>query len=122
MKHKLLTLFVIASLATTSTFAKKIKVTDIAQYNESVKKLIAGDTIVLANGVWKDAQLEFKGNGNKDNFIYLAAETPGKVLLEGKSCLSISGQWLHISGLVFVKGLSPKKVVINFKTGSKEYA
>jgi len=122
VKHKLLTLFVIASLATTSTFAKRIKVTDITQYNECVKKLIAGDTIVLANGVWKDAQLEFKGNGTKDNFIYMAAETPGKVLLEGKSCLSISGQWLHISGLVFVNGLSPKKVVINFKTGSKEYA
>ena len=122
MRHKLLFIIITVLLAASTTFAKSYKVSDTVQYKETVKKLIAGDSLVLANGIWKDTQLEFKGNGSQNKYIYLAAETPGKVILEGKSCLSISGEWLHVSGLVFIKGLSPKKVVIDFKTSSKEYA
>jgi len=89
---------------------------------EKVETLIAGDTIILTNGVWKDAKLVFKGTGEMDKQIYLMAETPGKVTLEGKSSLQISGKWLQVSGLVFVNGSSPKGTVIDFRTSSKDYA
>jgi poly(beta-D-mannuronate) lyase len=116
----LLLFFTIATLS--ATYAKSFKVVNIAEYNEKVKTLVSGDSIVLANGVWENAQLVFKGKGEKGKFIHLAGETPGKITLEGESCLQVSGEWLSVSGLVFVNGHTPKKTVIGFRTSSKDYA
>lgn len=102
--------------------AKSVKVENINQFNNQLKNLSAGDSIILSNGTWKDASLVFKGKGEKDKYIYLTAETPGKVSLEGASSLRISGQWLHVSGLVFKNGRTPRSTVIEFRTGSTEYA
>ena len=98
------------------------KVMNLDQFNEKSKLLLPGDSIILSNGVWKDAQLVFKGNGEKNKYIYLLAENSGKVSLEGESCLRMSGNWLYVSGLVFRNGHTPRKTVIEFRTGSKEYA
>ncbi|HPD58530.1 MAG TPA: chondroitinase-B domain-containing protein, partial [Paludibacteraceae bacterium] len=76
------------------------KVMNLDQFNEKSKLLLPGDSIILSNGVWKDAQLVFKGNGEKNKYIYLLAENSGKVSLEGESCLRMSGNWLYVSGLV----------------------
>lgn len=122
MKKRLNFLIIFAILASPTLVAKSYKVENTSQLNQKIKTVLPGDSIVMSNGIWRDAQLVIKGNGNRSNFIYLTAETPGKVLLEGKSCLTLSGQWLHISGLAFIKGNTPKKTVIDFKTGSKEYA
>ena len=94
--------------------AKSVKVENINQFNNQLKNLSAGDSIILSNGTWKDASLVFKGKGEKDKYIYLTAETPGKVSLEGASSLRISGQWLHVSGLVFKNGRTPRSTVIEF--------
>ncbi len=102
--------------------ARSIRVNNVAQYNIHVKALVAGDSIVLANGVWNDAQLIFKGKGEQGKYIYLTAETPGNVTLEGESCLQLSGEWLYVFGLVFVNGHSPRKTVIDFRTSSKDFA
>ncbi len=122
MNRKLSILLIILTCISIDIAAKKYKVADMTQYKEKVKTLVAGDTLILANGVWKDAQLVFKGVGEKSKYICLEAETSGKVRFEGKSSLQISGQWLQISGLVFVNGSTPKGAVIDFKTSSKEYA
>ena len=102
--------------------AKCVKVSTLSEYNREVKSLFPGDSIVLVNGIWKDVQLTFKGKGDPGKYIYLTAETPGKVTIEGESCLQLSGEWLHISGLVFVNGNTPKKTVIEFRTSSRDYA
>jgi len=115
-------LFLFLSFSYSVISAKCIRVVNNLEFNDKVKALNPGDSIILANGVWKNARLIFKGNGQKDNYIYLAAETAGKVLIEGKSYLQMSGKWLHVSGLVFVDGYSPLNSVIDFKTGYKEYA
>lgn len=122
MRIKINFLIIFCFIALPGAFAKSIKVENMAQYNEKVKTLAPGDTIVLANGVWSNAELVFKGTGQKDKYIYLTAETPGKVTLEGASCLRMSGQWLHVSGLVFRNGRTPRSVVIEFRTSSKDYA
>ncbi len=115
-------LLILCLIIGTTLFAKSIKVTNISQYKEAVKTLVAGDSVVLANGIWKDAELVFKGTGNKEKNIYLTAETPGKVTMEGQSCLRLSGEYLHVSGLVFQNGYSPRGNVIEFRTSSKDYA
>lgn len=122
MKIRFLLLSFIFFFVSLSLSAKCYKVENTIQYKEKVKTLLPGDTIMLANGVWKDAQLVFKGNGEKDNYIILKAETSGKVKLQGNSYLQISGAWLKVSGLEFINGHSPKKTVIDFKTSSKDYA
>ena len=43
--------------------AKSVKVEDINQFNNQLKTLSAGDSIILSNGIWKDASLVFKGKG-----------------------------------------------------------
>ncbi len=106
----------------TSLNAKTYKAVDVSQFNNYVKSIVAGDSIILANGVWKDVQFKLKGIGEPDKFIYLVAETPGKVSIEGKSRLQLSGQYLFVSGLTFVNGCTPKSVVIEFRTSSTEFA
>ena len=101
---------------------RSILVNDIILFNKEVKTLLAGDSIVLSNGEWKNAQIIFKGTGEKGRYIYLTSETPGKVFLDGASCLQLSGEWLYVSGLVFTNGHTPAKTVIDFRTSSKEYA
>lgn len=122
MKNKIIFTVGLTCLSILSVLATNTKVENIQQFNEKTKKLLPGDTVMLANGIWQDAKLVFKGKGEEGKFIYLIAETPGKVLLEGKSCLNLSGKWLNISGLVFKNGSTPKGTVIEFKTSSKDYA
>jgi poly(beta-D-mannuronate) lyase len=108
--------------AVLSAFAKTYKVENISQFNTTVKLVNAGDSIILKNGVWKDVEFKFKAKGEPNKMIYLVAETPGKVTIEGKSRLQLSGQYLYVSGLTFINGSTPKSVVIEFRTSSTEYA
>ncbi|PZX49821.1 polysaccharide lyase 6 family protein [Algoriphagus chordae] len=97
-------------------------VKNIDEYNSTISTLKAGDTLLLANGVWKDAELIFEGKGTADSLIVLMAETPGEVFLEGKSNLSIAGEYLVVNGLVFRNGFTPSGEVISFRTDSKNLA
>lgn len=120
---RIICLFILCLSALISTvYAKSIKVGNTTQFNDAVKILAPGDSLILANGTWKDAQLVFKGVGVKEKRIFLTAETFGQVTLEGQSSLRFSGEWLHISGLIFRNGFTSGKSVIEFKTSSKNYA
>ena len=122
MKKRLHLLIVFAFVASFSLVAKNYKVSNSDQLNAGIKSVQPGDSIIMANGVWKDVQIIFKGNGKKGKYISLKAETPGKVLIQGESSLSLSGNWLHVSGLVFTKGYTPGKTTILFKTSDTDYA
>lgn len=102
--------------------AASYKVENIEQFEQCVKSVQAGDSIVLANGIWKDVHFKLRAKGEKEKYVYLTAETPGKVSVEGQSRLQFSGEYLHVSGLIFRKGFTPKSTVIEFRTGSVEYA
>ncbi|MCJ8163240.1 polysaccharide lyase 6 family protein [Pontibacter sp. E15-1] len=74
-----------------------------------------GDTMRMAAGSWTDARLVFEARGTADKPIVLMAEKPGAVRLEGKSSLKIAGEYLVVSGLVFVNGHTPDDAVISFR-------
>ncbi|MBN3581562.1 polysaccharide lyase 6 family protein [Algoriphagus aestuarii] len=97
-------------------------VQNMDQYKTATKSLIPGDTIMLANGIWKDAELILQGNGTLEKPIVLIAETPGEVFLEGKSNLSIGGNYLIVKGLVFRNGFTPSSEVISFRIDSENLA
>ena len=122
MKQRILILFIVAFLVTNLLNAKSYKISSIDEFNKLTKVVVPGDELILADGVWKDVDLIFKGKGTAKKHISLQAEHPGSVLIEGQSCLSLSGEYLDVKGLVFKNGFSPKEAVINFQTSPKEYA
>jgi len=63
-----------------------------------------GDTLTMANGIWRNEDIDFYGKGTEDNPIVLRAETPGQVILTGKSRLDVNGSYLVIDGLYFLGG------------------
>ena len=92
------------------------------ELNQAISVAQPGETIIMANGVWKDTEIVFKGFGQADMPITLTAEDPGKVLIEGQSYLELSGEYLVVSGLVFQNGYTPTSTVISFRTSSDELA
>ena len=103
-----------------SLIVNSIKVTNIDELNKAIDSCKAGDQIILANGIWKDVQIKFRGKGTKDKPITIKAETTGKVTIEGESYLKFGGEYLVVEGLYFKNGFSPSNAVIDFKISSKD--
>ncbi len=99
--------------------ARTFTVAHPAEYPSSATNLKPGDTVILRNGVWRDFDLRFEGEGTAEAPIRLRAETPGRVILSGRSRLSMSGQHLDVSGLVFRDGYAPQDEVIAFRIGNR---
>ncbi|MES2338180.1 MAG: polysaccharide lyase 6 family protein [Pseudomonadota bacterium] len=102
--------------------ARDIRVADQAAFNDAVKIARPGDTIVLADGIWRDFRMLFEGRGTAARPITLTAQTPGRVILSGASNLRIAGEHLVVRGLVFRDGASPTKEVIAFRRDAKSVA
>lgn len=98
-----------------SAQTNNIKVTNIKELNNAIKNSNAGDNIILANGIWKDVEIKFYGEGTKEKPITLAAEEKGKVTIEGISNLKIGGSYLVVKDLYFKNGHTPSKNLIQFK-------
>jgi len=96
--------------------AKETLVNTPEEFNRAVKSLSAGDTIVMADGNWSDFEMVFKGFGTSGKPITLRAQTPGKVILTGRSNLRLAGEYLSVSGLTFKHGYTPSGAVISFRT------
>ena len=107
---------------TSNSSAAEYLVSDQAGYAEAVSKVEAGDTIILKNGVWSDFEIVFEGQGTVDQPITLTVETKGEVILDGQSNLSLAGEHLLVSGLVFKDGYTPTSSVISFRKSKQEPA
>lgn len=92
------------------------------EYRKVAQNLQPGDIVVLANGEWRDFEIVFAGNGTKAKPITLISETPGKVIITGKSNLKIGGSHLLVTGLVFRNGYSPTGEVIAFRRTKEDVA
>lgn len=103
-----------------SSYAKEILVVNKAEFNEAVQSLVAGDTIVMANGIWKDFEMVFEGKGTKQKPIKLRAQERGKVIISGMSNLRLAGEYLEVSGLVFKNGYTPTSTVISFRKSKEQ--
>ncbi|MCM4151463.1 DUF4957 domain-containing protein [Arenibacter sp. N53] len=94
---------------------KDYLVRTVEEFNDMVSSAQPGDSIVLANGVWENAELLFEANGTAEKPITLTVEEKGKVTLEGASNLQIAGNYLIVKGLVFINGYTPTNAVISFR-------
>lgn len=112
----------VSLLIATPGAAADYLVRDQAEYRKAAAKLQPGDTIMLANGTWRDFRILLEGNGTPDRPIRLTAQTPGKVIVSGTSDLRLAGTHLIVSGLVFKDGQAPGKELISFRKDPKSYA
>ncbi|MGZ0119833.1 polysaccharide lyase 6 family protein [Stenotrophomonas rhizophila] len=110
------------SLAAFPAVAADYLVRDAAAYATAVRALAPGDTVILANGVWRDVDLLLRGTGKIGQPIKLTAQTPGKVILSGQSQLRLAGEHLEVSHLVFRDGWAPGGEVISFRRSASEWA
>jgi poly(beta-D-mannuronate) lyase len=103
--------------------ASTFNVGNISEFNKIAKSVQPGDSIILADTVWKDVELKLKANGTKGKPIVLTVKTPGKCTFEGISNLRISGEYLIVDGLIFINGHAPlNKPVIDFRTSNENFA
>ena len=106
-----------------SCFAAVYRVSDADSFNATAKRLQAGDSVIMASGVWQDAQLVVKrAQGKEEAPITITVEEKGKTTLEGASSIRFSGEHVHVSGLVFQNGGTGVRHVIEFRTSSTDYA
>jgi poly(beta-D-mannuronate) lyase len=101
---------------------KSTKVSNQQELKAAIQEAKAGDEIVLANGVWKDVQIQFTGKGTQNAPIVMRAETSGKVFIEGVSDLKLGGTYLEVSGLYFRNGYTPSSTIIDFHIDKKNIA
>lgn len=100
----------------------EILVSDKEQFNELAKSVKPGDTLVLKNGVYRDFEILFTGEGTEEQPITLRAEEKGGVIISGQSNLRLAGKYLVVEGLVFKDGYTPTSEVIAFRKNSKNLA
>jgi poly(beta-D-mannuronate) lyase len=84
--------------------AESFLVTSARDIEQIQSKLRPGDSVIMTNGVWRDQEIVFHGQGTARKPISLQAQTPGQVVLGGKSSLTIEGEWLVVSGLAVKNG------------------
>lgn len=113
---------VLIGLPIMQAYAAEVLVTNQKAFEAAVKEAVAGDTILLKNGVWKDFEVIFTGEGTAAAPITLAAETNGKVVLSGQSNLRLAGNHLVVRGLVFKDGYTPTSEVISFRRNKDHLA
>jgi poly(beta-D-mannuronate) lyase len=118
----ILTLLILLFFSCQPQGEKQTLVHTLEEYNQAVNLAKPGSTIVLANGVWENAELLFQGKGTAEAPITLTVEEKGKVTLEGQSYLQIAGEYLHVEGLVFKNGYTPTNEVISFRKNNNELA
>ena len=100
---------------TSSALATEYRVESQEEYRAVLTKLAPGDSIILKDGVWRDFEIIFEGNGQPGSPITLRAETPGEVFITGQSNLALAGEHLLVSGLIFRDGYTPSQSVISFR-------
>lgn len=93
---------------------------NVEELRVAVESAVPGDVITLANGTYTDMEMRLIGEGTEDKPITLTVEEKGKVFLEGKSNLELSGNYLHVEGLVFRNGYTPTSEVIAFRTSKED--
>lgn len=93
--------------------------TNITGAVNTLKTAKPGDTIVVANGTYKDIEISFIGKGDSAKPIVIKAQTPGSVIISGQSSLRLAGIGLEVNGFYFTNGYAPKGAAIEFRSGSE---
>ena len=102
----------------TTLHAEEFFAASASEVNSAMISASPGDTITLRNGRWTDQHIELKEDAAENAPILIRAQTPGQVVLDGSSRLSIGGDYLIVDGLYFLNGALSGDHVVRFRAGS----
>ncbi|WP_114781905.1 polysaccharide lyase 6 family protein [Botryobacter ruber] len=108
--------FVSCSRTGTNRHGNTVHVKNISELTAAMAAAQPGDQLVMADGTWQDAVIDFNATATEAAPITLKAQTPGKVILTGSSKLTFSKPYLIADGLLFQNGIPASGNVIDFKT------
>ena len=117
-RHMRLTLLSLALAI--PALARDISIADSAAFAAAAQTVRAGDTLVLKDGTWADAQLKINAEGTEAKPVTIKAKTPGKVIFTGGSRLSVGGAHVLVDGLWFQNPTGEQ--VIELRQDSKHLA
>ncbi len=105
---------------------RSITVSTVEEFEQALKKVTAGDEIVLTKGNWSDVELNINVDGKKGRMIYIRGEDPKKCIIDGTSQINIGGDYVYLHQMTF-KGCvatspSRKGSIVSFRTNSKNEA
>lgn len=75
-----------------------------ADLNDVFETAVPGDEIVIADGTYEDFGMNINASGTENARIIVRAETPGGVILKGKSFIRFGGDYITASGFQFYNG------------------
>lgn len=109
-------------LLTLAGTANTIVVKNIDELTTADKQAKPGDIIILQNGEWKNVTISLGCSGTKQQPITFKAQTPGKVIISGRSSLRIGGNYITVDGLYFLNGYAGNSAVIDFRINKDHLA
>ncbi|RKH53761.1 chondroitinase-B domain-containing protein [Corallococcus aberystwythensis] len=86
--------------------------TSVAEINQQIAAAVPGGEVVVRDGTYDGASINFTQHGTASQRITLRAQTRGKVFFTGASSLTLSGEWLVVDGFVWKD--ARKQNVISF--------
>ena len=119
LNHALTPMAALALVAALPAAARDILVRDQNAFAHAAATVKPGDTIILADGEWRDFAVKLVAEGTAAQPITLTAQHAGKVILTGRSSLAVGGAHLVVSNLVFRSGFAPKDEVIATRVGKR---
>jgi hypothetical protein len=85
-----------------------------AELAAALARVQPGDTIVLADGTWRDAQVALTAAGTAGAPVTVRARTPGRVIFSGDSALTFAAPHVVVDGLLFTAGTTKRNSVVQF--------
>lgn len=76
-----------------------------------------GTTLCIADGTYRDAQLDFLAPGTAARPIVITAEHPGRAIFTGKTRISMGGAFVTLRGLSLQGGQSADDSLIELRSG-----
>ena len=95
--------------------AADIHVNTVTEITVAAAQARPGDTLIMRDGLWADADITFAAQGTLAAPITLRARTLGAVHLTGASRLRMAGHHLIVDGLTFTNGFLTGGEVIAFQ-------
>jgi poly(beta-D-mannuronate) lyase len=92
----------------------EVIVSNLQELTKAIASVKPGDTIIMKDGIWHNAVIDFNADASPSAPVTLRAQTPGNVILDGNSQLTFSRPNLNVDGLYFKQGAIEKGSVVNF--------
>ncbi|HCN27996.1 MAG TPA: hypothetical protein DIT64_04275 [Verrucomicrobiales bacterium] len=100
----------------------EVAVANVDELNAALRQARPGDTLVLAEGEWRDAVIRCNAQGTESMPVTLRAAVPGKTVLTGQSALRLGGRHVVVEGLWFRNPDPAAGDTVEFRLDSKNLA